>query len=69
MTNFEKWCQTVRPEQLADLFSNLNSDACINCPANGFCNVDEYDDMEDPTLAICCRGEFLKWANTESEKR
>lgn len=65
MTNFERWRTTVDPKDIADLFGNCDGDACVNCPASGVCNIDDYDEMEDPTIVDACRGEFLKWANQE----
>ena len=68
MKNFDKFLQNVKPEYLAKLLSDADGDACVNCPASRVCNIDDYNDIENPNISDCCRGEFLKWANTEDEE-
>lgn len=67
MTNFEKWKNGLKPEELiVDNGENIDKDMCrhtvgiecTNCPVkkNGSCSRDYWTE---------CGEAFLKWANEE----
>jgi hypothetical protein len=69
MTNFEKWKQNLKPEDLIiDKGENVDEDECrhvvgiadncSNCPANGKCGHDFWTD---------CGEAFMEWALEETE--
>ena len=69
MTNFEKWKQNLKPEDLIiDKGENVDEDECrhvvgiadncSNCPAKGKCSHDFWTD---------CGEAFKEWALEETE--
>lgn len=69
MTNFEKWKQNLKPEDLIiDKGDNVDEDECrhvvgiadncSNCPANGKCGHDYWTE---------CGEAFIEWAKSEAK--
>ena len=67
MTNFEKWKQDLKPEDLIidngedvddDEFRFLGAIDCKKCPAKETCQVDYWNG---------CGDNFKEWANNEAK--
>ena len=62
MTNFERWKQTLTPE---DVFHGGLFDFCGKfCPAKDYCATFPFVDFRRTKH---CRVIFFEWANNESE--
>lgn len=70
MTNFDFWRGRLTPYELADMFANCDSDACVFCPASCACDLDAADELgDDPTIGDKCRATFIAWARGDDAPR
>jgi hypothetical protein len=66
MTKFEKWRISISLEKTWEMFCEAE---CDSCPARKGCAHDkEYRKTGRAFCPVCCRAQFMKWANGEAKE-
>ena len=64
MTNFERWKESLTPDDVLDILTEQRFVCGLDCPAAYYCAP--HDERIIDPLTDRCKRKFNEWANRES---